>query len=200
MSASWPGNMRGPQGKTPLLLLLLLVTTLAGTVFCQDYGDESDTETHEEEAGEEATAEDEPEVIESLETTSSIPDISPTSNPINILVTVEEPITDVGSGAGAEDPTSLDPTATPSGETVLTPTIILIPVVLVVLIIAMIVFGICIKRKWDTDARNQDSRKEDPYLDGSSTEKVPMPMFEEDVPSVLELEMDELDQWMKKDG
>lgn len=27
-----------------------------------------------------------------------------------------------------------------------------------------------------------------------------MPMFEEDVPSVLELEMEELDQWMKKDG
>uniref|UniRef100_A0A3Q2CPM5 Uncharacterized protein n=1 Tax=Cyprinodon variegatus TaxID=28743 RepID=A0A3Q2CPM5_CYPVA len=26
------------------------------------------------------------------------------------------------------------------------------------------------------------------------------PMFEEDVPSVLELEMDELDQWMKKDN
>lgn len=26
------------------------------------------------------------------------------------------------------------------------------------------------------------------------------PMFEEDVPSVLELEMEELDQWMKKDG
>ena len=26
------------------------------------------------------------------------------------------------------------------------------------------------------------------------------PMFEEDVPSVMELEMEELDQWMKKDG
>lgn len=26
------------------------------------------------------------------------------------------------------------------------------------------------------------------------------PMFEEDVPSVLELEMEELDEWMKKDG
>lgn len=25
-------------------------------------------------------------------------------------------------------------------------------------------------------------------------------MFEEDVPSVLELEMEELDQWMKKEG
>lgn len=63
-------------------------------------------------------------------------------------------------------------------------------------------------------------------MDGSSTEKVPMyvilmpmflrllyfrllivftvcdfrPMFEEDVPSVLELEMEELDDWMKKDG
>lgn len=26
------------------------------------------------------------------------------------------------------------------------------------------------------------------------------PMFEEDVPSVLELEMEELDEWMKKDS
>lgn len=26
------------------------------------------------------------------------------------------------------------------------------------------------------------------------------PMFEEDVPSVLELEMEALDEWMKKDG
>ncbi|XP_035515658.1 transmembrane protein 154 [Morone saxatilis] len=78
--------------------------------------------------------------------------------------------------------------------------IILIPVVLVVLIIGMIVCAIFINRRWNKKGRNQELRQEDPYLDGSSTEKVPMPMFEEDVPSVLELEMEELDQWMKKDG
>lgn len=61
------------------------------------------------------------------------------------------------------------------------------------------VCGIFMNRRWNQKVRNQELRKEDPYLDGSSTEKVPMPMFEEDVPSVLELEMEEMDQWMKKD-
>uniref|UniRef100_A0AAX7VJ71 Transmembrane protein 154 n=1 Tax=Astatotilapia calliptera TaxID=8154 RepID=A0AAX7VJ71_ASTCA len=82
----------------------------------------------------------------------------------------------------------------------LDPIIIIIPAVLVVLIICMIVCGIFINRRWNKQKRNPDLSKEDPYLDGSSTEKVPMPMFEEDVPSVLELEMEELDEWMKKDG
>ncbi|KAJ4944399.1 hypothetical protein JOQ06_012943 [Pogonophryne albipinna] len=77
--------------------------------------------------------------------------------------------------------------------------IILIPVVLVVLIIAFIVFCIFMNRRWKQNQMNQELRKEDPYLDGSSTEKVPMPMFEEDVPSVLELEMEELDNWMRTD-
>ncbi|XP_034044673.1 transmembrane protein 154 isoform X6 [Thalassophryne amazonica] len=45
-----------------------------------------------------------------------------------------------------------------------------------------------------------NTQKEDVFLEESSSEKVPMPMFEEDVPSVLELEMDELDGWIKKDG
>ncbi|XP_076872495.1 transmembrane protein 154 isoform X3 [Brachyhypopomus gauderio] len=38
--------------------------------------------------------------------------------------------------------------------------------------------------------------KEDPYLDASGEEKVPMPMFEDDVPSVMELEMEDLEKWM----
>ncbi|XP_077965299.1 transmembrane protein 154 isoform X4 [Gasterosteus aculeatus] len=80
----------------------------------------------------------------------------------------------------------------------LSPIIILIPVVLAVIIIST-VCGIFISRRWNQKGRSQELRKEDPYLDGSSTEKVPMPMFEEDVPSVLELDMEELDQWMKKD-
>ncbi|XP_034044671.1 transmembrane protein 154 isoform X5 [Thalassophryne amazonica] len=82
----------------------------------------------------------------------------------------------------------------------LQPIIILIPVVLVVVIIAMIVCGIVITRTWSKKAKNQDTQKEDVFLEESSSEKVPMPMFEEDVPSVLELEMDELDGWIKKDG
>uniref|UniRef100_A0A8C4I5D4 Transmembrane protein 154 n=1 Tax=Dicentrarchus labrax TaxID=13489 RepID=A0A8C4I5D4_DICLA len=92
-------------------------------------------------------------------------------------------------------PETDDPSVTDTSEESLSFIIILIPVVLVVLIISMIVCGIFINRRW-----NKKLKQEDPYLDGCSTEKVPMPMFEEDVPSVLELEMEELDQWMKKDA
>lgn len=55
-------------------------------------------------------------------------------------------------------------------------------------------------RRLNQKLRNPDVHAEDPYFEGASAEKVPMPMFEEDVPSVLEVEMDDLDQWMKKDG
>ncbi|XP_026873699.2 transmembrane protein 154 [Electrophorus electricus] len=40
--------------------------------------------------------------------------------------------------------------------------------------------------------------KEDPYLESGGDEKVPMPMFEDDVPSVMELEMEDLEKWMMK--
>ncbi|XP_039469712.1 transmembrane protein 154 isoform X2 [Oreochromis aureus] len=105
-----------------------------------------------------------------------------------------------GSGSSSVttsiDEDSMKPTEPPG----LDPIIIIIPAVLAAVIICMIVCGIFIIRRWNKQKRNPDPNKEDPYLDGSSTEKVPMPMFEEDVPSVLELEMEELDEWMKKDG
>uniref|UniRef100_A0A3P9L3G9 Transmembrane protein 154 n=1 Tax=Oryzias latipes TaxID=8090 RepID=A0A3P9L3G9_ORYLA len=72
--------------------------------------------------------------------------------------------------------------------------LILIPVVIVTLI-CMVVCGYFIIRKWKQNA----TKREDPFLDEPSTEKVPMPMFEEDVPSVLELEMEDFDQWITKD-
>ncbi|KAI3353309.1 hypothetical protein L3Q82_019852, partial [Scortum barcoo] len=178
--------MRGPRVKTPLLLLLLLLT---GT-----------------------------EVHSTVSETTTAPELHTT-------VTVEKNIEEEqGSGQerslnGAEEnqgtveeknnPTSLTPTpkgegsgdsASEKDEGNLNFIIILIPMVLVVVIIGIIVCGIFINRRWNKKGRNQELKQEDPYLDGSSTEKVPMPMFEEDVPSVLELEMEELDQWMKEDG
>jgi len=98
-----------------------------------------------------------------------------------------------GSGSGSGE----GPTEQPAE---MSPVIILIPVVLVVVIIAMVVGGIVCNRRWNRNkSYSTDNEKGDPYLD-DNTEKVPMPMFEEDVPSVLELEMEELDQWMNKDG
>ncbi|XP_044046591.1 transmembrane protein 154 [Siniperca chuatsi] len=206
MSASWPGRMRGPRVKTPLLLLLLL-STLTWTVLChEDDGTDPEPETKEKET--------EPEDDGDAETEEPLPTDSDATSAPDPPVTEEkgeEPREeDHGSGKGrssgddenietTEDPNFTGPTITPTEEGLI-PMIILIPVVLAVVIIGMIVCGIFINRRWNKKVKNQELQREDPYLDGYSTEKVPMPMFEEDVPSVLELEMEELDQWMKKDG
>ncbi|XP_070840294.1 transmembrane protein 154 isoform X2 [Chaetodon trifascialis] len=215
MSASWPGSMRGPRVKTPLLLLLLLLlllSSLTRTVLCQsdDAGADPDAGTEGEETddidpGDGDTETSEPPPVDSDAT--SAPDPPPTEEGVQDETVLEE---EHGSGHVhsvsevyeiIEDPNFTDPTSTPEDDPeALSPIIILIPVVLVVVIIGMIVCGIFINRRWNKKSRDQELRKADPYLDGSSTEKVPMPMFEEDVPSVLELEMEELDQWMKKDG
>ncbi|XP_039670769.1 transmembrane protein 154 isoform X4 [Perca fluviatilis] len=174
MFASGTGSMRGPRAKTPLLLLLLLLplllTTLTGT--------------------------------ETLPTVSNATSALDNKGP-NILQNGSEHRQLRTPRAQISSETTNDPqdsTDVPEEDNGLSPIIILIPVVLVVVIISMIVCGIFIHRRCNQKVRDQELGKEDPYLDGSSTEKVPMPMFEEDVPSVLELEMEELGQWMKKDG
>ncbi|XP_039549807.1 transmembrane protein 154 [Pimephales promelas] len=74
---------------------------------------------------------------------------------------------------------------------------IIIPLVLTLVIIAVIVCVVMICRR----GRIQDAdTKEDPYLDHEDHEKVPMPMFEDDIPSVMELEMEDLENWISKDG
>ncbi|XP_039879759.1 transmembrane protein 154 isoform X1 [Simochromis diagramma] len=174
MSASWIGNMSTPRVKVPLLLLLL-TTVLPGTGFGQEEMEQSGS-------GNDTV-------------TTVVTDTSIVINQTSSNGTLYEGSAS-GSVATSIDENSMDETESPG----LDPIIIIIPAVLVVLIICMIVCGIFINRRWNKQKRNPDLSKEDPYLDGSSTEKVPMPMFEEDVPSVLELEMEELDEWMKKDG
>ncbi|KAM4583702.1 transmembrane protein 154 isoform 2-T2 [Odontesthes bonariensis] len=202
MSASLRANMRGPQVKTPLLLLLLL-TSLTGTAFCQDShtGDDQTTQAPDNEP----EADGDPDTPDTPDT-SGTPDaeLSPTDN-------VTPDAVEEGEENGSGDPsTEENPTSQDYKSVLSTPqideddgfglTTILIPVGLVVAIVGMIVCGIFIQRNRNKKVINQGMSKEDPYLEGSSTEKVPMPMFEEDVPSVLELEMEELDQWMKKDS
>ncbi|KAM8773286.1 transmembrane protein 154 isoform 2-T2 [Acanthopagrus schlegelii] len=207
MSASWPGSMRGPRVKTPLLLLLLLLlNALTGTVLCQDDdvapGEAGDPEAaaDQEEAGDQEVADDQEEGIETAVTQPSDP--LPTGDQTSPDPTlIETNHTDRVNAAPELNSGTGEPSTDGGGEGQegLSTIIILIPVVLVVVIIGMIMCGIFINRRWNSKAKSQELNKEDPYLDGSSTEKVPMPMFEEDVPSVLELEMEELDQWMKKD-
>ncbi|XP_068607284.1 transmembrane protein 154 isoform X1 [Brachionichthys hirsutus] len=212
MSGCRPGRMRTPRMTTPFFLLLLL-NSLTGTVLCDDEEDGAGVEAGIEE---DEIADPDPaggDDAEATEQPSVDPDItSSTETPIeNTSTSVDENIEENhGSGLGdpiidgeaTGNPELMDSTSIPDDEEEegLSFIIILIPVVLVVLIIGMIVCGIFINRRWNQQVRDQELRKQDPYLDGSSTEKVPMPMFEEDVPSVLELEMEELDQWMKKDG
>ncbi|XP_061737234.1 transmembrane protein 154 isoform X2 [Nerophis ophidion] len=187
MSASWPSTMRGPRGPTPspqvslLLLLWLLTGTWTGTVSCQDEPEDF-----------EQVVEGEVDVLE--------PTLSPPESPPTLETS---PTQEDGSDSETirDDNTSFpDSTLSPLGDEGLSLSVVIIPVALALLIIAVIVFGLFIIRRFRREPANPDSRKDDPYLDGSSMDKVPMPMFEEDVPSVLELEMEELDQWMKKDG
>uniref|UniRef100_UPI003AAA9182 transmembrane protein 154 isoform X1 n=1 Tax=Centroberyx gerrardi TaxID=166262 RepID=UPI003AAA9182 len=206
MSACRPGNMRGSWEMTPLLLLLLL-TSLAGTVLCQfdNEGEGEETETNGEPQESAATTDTPASVSPSFQDSTLPPDPSPSQMSPSSSVeegSAEENINisiNYGVQAAPEDSSAVSAEPTEPSDETLTPTIILIPVVLVVIIIGMVVGGIVVNRRWNQKMSNADRRK-DSYLDEGSAEKVPMPMFEEDVPSVLELEMEELDQWMSKDG
>ncbi|XP_024292334.1 transmembrane protein 154 isoform X4 [Oncorhynchus tshawytscha] len=184
MSAAAPvhGNTRtrgrrGHREMTPssIMLLLALTACLARTVFCQ--GDE-DTSTVEETQ------------TENYAWFSVIPTVSDATPTPDSYLSSESPSGYhlKSSEAPLEDSLSL--------------TFVLVPVVLVVVIIAMVVGVVIINRRWNWKGKsNSDNVEEDKYLHGSDdTEKVPMPMFEDDVPSVLELEMEDLEQWMNKDG
>ncbi|XP_013876146.1 transmembrane protein 154 isoform X5 [Austrofundulus limnaeus] len=162
-------NMRGPRLKTPLLLLLLLLLSSLTEKAFSQDGEEDDDT--------ESTQE---------------PEETETELPVTQQQDQMEGTADSGSGSSADD--------LAEEEKELDLLTILIPAILgVVLLVAIVCGTVIIKRQCSKNSTSQEQSKEDPYLDGSSTEKVPMPMFEEDVPSVLELEMDELDKWMQKD-
>ncbi|KAK9980930.1 hypothetical protein ABG768_000511 [Culter alburnus] len=74
---------------------------------------------------------------------------------------------------------------------------IIIPLVLTLVIVAVIMCVVMIYRRGRIKVAGT---KEDPYLDHEDHEKVPMPMFEDDIPSVMELEMEDLENWISKDG
>ncbi|XP_055079793.1 transmembrane protein 154 isoform X4 [Periophthalmus magnuspinnatus] len=184
----WAGNMRGCVQMCAsgwLVLLLLLLSGLSSTVLCQDEDADPEGETEDEATqGYEEAAEEEV-ASESLDTTP-IPGATDATNTASPESTSEPTFDTGGTSSPVEEGVDL--------------LLIVIPVVLIVLFIAIIVCCIVINRKLNSNTSHSEFSKEDPYLEGSSTEKVPMPMFEEDVPSVLELEMEDLDGWIKKDG
>ncbi|XP_013876143.1 transmembrane protein 154 isoform X3 [Austrofundulus limnaeus] len=180
-------NMRGPRLKTPLLLLLLLLlSSLTEKAFSQDGEEDDDTESTQE------PEETETELPVTQQQVDNTMETQPTSASSLLDLDQMEGTADSGSGSSADD--------LAEEEKELDLLTILIPAILgVVLLVAIVCGTVIIKRQCSKNSTSQEQSKEDPYLDGSSTEKVPMPMFEEDVPSVLELEMDELDKWMQKD-
>lgn len=199
--------MSGPRGHAGLLLvLLLLLSWFARTGRCQD---------EDPEAGEETAATPAPDA--EADGPDSADEVTNTSEN-DLATTLSTTATDTGEnpdGSGRSfDPSAASdsPESTADGSYETPPTsspgegeedgldlLVVIPVAVVVLLIVVIVSGVLIYRRNTSQNRHSEVRKEDPFLEGSSTEKVPMPMFEEDVPSVLELEMDQLDDWMKKD-
>ncbi|XP_013876141.1 transmembrane protein 154 isoform X1 [Austrofundulus limnaeus] len=187
-------NMRGPRLKTPLLLLLLLLlSSLTEKAFSQDGEEDDDTESTQE------PEETETELPVTQQQVDNTMETQPTSASSLLDLDQMEGTADSGSGSSA-DVEYVNSTDLAEEEKELDLLTILIPAILgVVLLVAIVCGTVIIKRQCSKNSTSQEQSKEDPYLDGSSTEKVPMPMFEEDVPSVLELEMDELDKWMQKD-
>ncbi|XP_043971659.1 transmembrane protein 154 isoform X1 [Gambusia affinis] len=180
--------MTAPRLKTPaLFLLLLLLSALTWTAFCQE-NSSNQTKTN-------------GSTTESQVSTATPPNIPENDD---ITANAAEPEDPERSGSNESDTSPeivlmTDQSGTSDDET-LDQSILIGAVVAGAIIGAIIIVGGVIWCRCSKNAGNQELTKEDPHLDGPSSEKVPMPMFEEDVPSVLELEMDELDQWMKKDS
>ncbi|XP_059407729.1 transmembrane protein 154-like [Carassius carassius] len=110
--------------------------------------------------------------------------------------TEKEKKTNTDSDAEIETQTQPDADADADAEDLNPVIMIIIPLVLTLVIIAVIVCVVIIYRR----RRIRAETKEDPYLDHEDHEKVPMPMFDDDIPSVMELEMEDLENWMAKDG
>ncbi|XP_035611701.1 transmembrane protein 154-like [Oncorhynchus keta] len=205
MSAAAPvhGNTRtrgrrGHREMTPssIMLLLALTACLAGTVFCQ--GDEDTSIVEETQTENDAWFS----VIPTVSDATPTPDSYLSSeSPSEGYETEAEAGSGFSPGVNIEGEDHLKSSEAPLEDS-LSLTFVLVPVVLVVVIIAMVVGVVIINRRWNRKGKsNSDNVEEDKYLHGSDdTEKVPMPMFEDDVPSVLELEMEDLEQWMNKDG
>ncbi|KAJ8000638.1 hypothetical protein DPEC_G00182450 [Dallia pectoralis] len=191
-----------------LLLLVALTVCLAGTVFCKDKIDPEESNDAEglENIGETSTTSPTPVPDTSRDVSSS----GENSENEDVSMTTSDVIEDLEEHDDSRLKTEFSHDASGSDnnsssgavDEELSPIFILVPVALGVLIIAMIVGGVIINRRWNKKNKShsdQDQHHEDDYLHGSDTEKVPMPMFEDDVPSVLELEMEDLEDWMNKD-
>ncbi|XP_029114937.1 transmembrane protein 154 isoform X2 [Scleropages formosus] len=171
----------------PPLLLLLLTAAPLGRV----YGDELTTQDTLVGYG-----------VDHSGTSEAVTEAVTISTWSSGTVDPEDSSQDVTQARGDAHETLLGPTESPTehpedDQADSLVVMVAIPLVLLVLI-ALVVTGffICRRRK----ASSFRDGREDQFLAGSNEEKVPMPMFEDDVPSVLELEMEDLEKWIVKDS
>ncbi|XP_063074468.1 transmembrane protein 154 isoform X2 [Engraulis encrasicolus] len=180
---------------TPAQILLFLAVTASLTrrALCQEDGDDRDDGG---EGGDEA--------VPPTETTETTPlpgtELPEPTESLDLSITDDEGLlpegtTEEGSGSGSAD----YPMGIEEDPDFPNPVIIIIPLVLVLVIISTVVALVMICRRLKSKAPSPDIPHHDVYLDACEGEKVPMPMFEDDVPSVLELEMEDLEKWMVKD-
>ncbi|XP_036406603.1 transmembrane protein 154-like isoform X2 [Megalops cyprinoides] len=168
---------------TPLLLLGLLVAALAGRGAVTA---ETDSPTESPEYGPDVTAESSPsEDTDDTETESGI-EPEGSSGDGESIAARDESFQTVGDVEASEHET----------EDHMPPYMIAVPAVLVALIIAVIVAFVITRRRQKNKTPPADVREEE-FLAGCD-EKIPTPRFEEDIPSVLELEMEDLDKWAVK--
>ncbi|KAG7461689.1 hypothetical protein MATL_G00193720 [Megalops atlanticus] len=175
---------------TPLLLLGLLVATLAGRGAVSAETDYSPTESAD--YNTEFITESFPtEDTDDTETESETEPEGPSGDG-ELVVAQDEPFpTTRGSFTIKESPYS-----DPEAEEHMPPYVIAVIAVLVFLIIAVIIAFVITRRRQKNRTPPADVREEE-FLAGDD-EKIPTPKFEEDIPSVLELEMEDLDKWAVK--
>ncbi|KAJ8367485.1 hypothetical protein AAFF_G00317360 [Aldrovandia affinis] len=195
---------KGQQRCQDMILLLLVLTAgLAGQVY-SDY-EEGEPPTD----AETALHEEIDDVVPTLDT--ALTTLNPPGD--GAMVTTEE---NGLSGEGELYPTDIaehihpillaedgsgdgsDPEE-PATESVPNFMLIAIPLVLLLLLAAVAAAFVISRRRAKKRGGSGDLREDD-ILNGCDEEKIPMPMFEDDVPSVLELEMEDLEKWMIKDS
>ncbi|XP_028833215.1 transmembrane protein 154 [Denticeps clupeoides] len=180
-------HRRGLWEMAPSLILLFLALTASLT---------KSGLSQEEEAEQSTTGEESPDSL-----TESITPVLFSDQTSEVPKDPEEDESaDVLQSMGSKMKPTQEPTEEPISEGALSPTIIIIPLVLTLILIGLVVGGVLINRKLRQASMDSDPMKHDLHLDDYDPEKVPMPRFEEDVPSVLELEMEDLEKWMVKDG
>ncbi|XP_035274030.1 transmembrane protein 154 isoform X1 [Anguilla anguilla] len=208
MATSERGKGQRRHQEMTLLLLLVLTAGLAGRVRGEDHDTTGDEAIEDEDPALNAGDDDVIPTVDTAFTTLHSPgeegDITPDDNGLSGEGELNPPLITTGRGNPLHSPG--DATDTPPEEdenleaSDLDPLMIIIPLVLLLLLVviaSLAAYTISRRRaKKHSDPRHLT---EDEILHGCENEKIPMPMFEDDVPSVLELEMEDLEKWMVKD-